>query len=307
MILSAGLSPAWQRVMLFDDLQHGEVNRAREVFEFASGKVLNTAIGLHHLGCDVTCLSPVGGTPSAAIRDEFEEMQIDSRWIETQSATRTCITLLNETAGQTTELVENAEPIRAEELSSWIAQFRLLSKEADLVVFSGSLPAGVPRTILAELMAEGDVPFVLDARNEELISALPNRPLVIKPNREELGQTVGRELTETSDVIAAAEELRTRGAQWVIVTDGPRPVIVVGPEVQCQVNVPAVERIINPIGCGDSLTAGLSAALSEGHTLVEAVKWGIACSQQNLGMLLPARLDRGLMLDDVASISVERL
>jgi len=306
-ILSAGLSPAWQRIMVFEEFVPGEVNRARDVVHCASGKVLNVAIGLKHLECAVTCLSPVGGAPSSAIRDEFSQFNIEANWIPTESATRTCITLLDQKTGQTTELVENAEPIREEELASWIEAFRRLSPQADSIVLSGSLPAGVPKTLFAEMMAESVVPFVLDIRNEELISALPHQPEIIKPNREELSQTVGRELSHANDVVDAAEELRRLGAQWVVVTDGPRPVIVVGPDERFQVVVPNVDRVVNPIGCGDSMTAGIAAGLSAGRSVSDAVKWGIACSAQNLGMLLPARLNRERMMLSAESLSVESL
>ena len=44
MIVAAGLSPAWQQVMQFDTFQPGEVNRAREVFWYGSGKTLKVCV-----------------------------------------------------------------------------------------------------------------------------------------------------------------------------------------------------------------------------------------------------------------------
>jgi len=40
-ILVAGLTPAWQQILRFDDFRPGEVNRASEVQWCCSGKVLN--------------------------------------------------------------------------------------------------------------------------------------------------------------------------------------------------------------------------------------------------------------------------
>ena len=40
MILTAGLTPAWQQVLVLDELLPGEVNRAREVHWCASGKAI---------------------------------------------------------------------------------------------------------------------------------------------------------------------------------------------------------------------------------------------------------------------------
>ncbi len=49
-ILSAGLTPAWQQIMIFSGFHYGEVNRACEVHWLAQGKVLNAGIAAHHLG-----------------------------------------------------------------------------------------------------------------------------------------------------------------------------------------------------------------------------------------------------------------
>jgi tagatose 6-phosphate kinase len=306
-ILTAGLSPAWQRIMVFDEFTPGEVNRASEVVHCASGKVLNVAIGLKTLGADVHCLSPVGDDPATAIRQEFAELEIPACWIETTSKTRTCITVLDQSHHKTTELVENAEPITTQELDSWVTHFHQLARRSSLIVISGSLPAGAPATLFADILRQHKLPSVLDIRREELLSALPHHPLVIKPNREELEQTVGRSLPHRDDLVAAAEELRSAGAEWVVVTDGPNPVTIIGPEERSVIPVPTAKTVVNPIGCGDSLTAGITAAMNEGRSILEAVKWGIACSAQNLESLLPARLDREQMIERASHLTVERL
>jgi hypothetical protein len=52
-ILAAGLSPAWQQIVVLESLSVSEVNRARAVHWCASGKVLNVGLALHRL-----CASP---------------------------------------------------------------------------------------------------------------------------------------------------------------------------------------------------------------------------------------------------------
>jgi 1-phosphofructokinase family hexose kinase len=306
-ILAAGLSPAWQRIMVFDDLQPGEVNRAREVVNCASGKVLNVAIGLKHLGMSVHCLSSCGGEPAALMKREFETLEIPTTWIETSAPTRTCTTVIDRGTSQITELVENTELIGADELNLWKDSFRSLARQDDLLVLSGSLPVGVPSTLFADLLSASDVPAILDVRREELLAALPHQPRVIKPNREELEQTVGRPLPERQDVLTAADELRQAGAEWVVISDGAQPLTVVGPEERFSVAVCSVEQVVNPIGCGDSLTAGIAAAIHEDRPMTEAIRWGVACSAQNLQSLLPARLDYDRMLATVDSLKLERI
>jgi hypothetical protein len=50
MIVVAGLTPAYQQIMVHDTLRPGEVNRARDVRWCASGKVLNVAVALARFG-----------------------------------------------------------------------------------------------------------------------------------------------------------------------------------------------------------------------------------------------------------------
>ena len=53
-ILAAGLTPAWQQILVFERFSPGEVNRATQAVWCASGKVLNVGCALHHLRGNVT-------------------------------------------------------------------------------------------------------------------------------------------------------------------------------------------------------------------------------------------------------------
>jgi fructose-1-phosphate kinase PfkB-like protein len=86
-------------------------------------------------------------------------------------------------------------------------------------------------------------------------------------------------------------ELNDRGARWVVVSDGPRPVWVCGEAtVQC-FDLPRVEKVVNPIGCGDCMAAGIATAIAEGTLMPDATKLGIAAAIDNLATLQPARLN----------------
>ncbi|MCL4195358.1 MAG: hypothetical protein KJZ87_26705, partial [Thermoguttaceae bacterium] len=85
MILSAGLTPAWQQILVFDAFRYGEVNRAREAHWCASGKVFNAGIAAHHLGGASLTLALVGGPPLREVTRDFDELGVPHRWIETQT------------------------------------------------------------------------------------------------------------------------------------------------------------------------------------------------------------------------------
>jgi hypothetical protein len=152
-ILAAGLSPAWQQIVVLDQFRPSEVNRAREVHWCGSGKVLNVGLALHHLGTECRLLSLLGGLAHDAIEQEFAELGVPRRWIRTAAPTRVCTTVLD-TDGTATELVENARPVTADEIAAFKDAFREEAANARFVVLTGSLPAGVPPTFYRDLLAE---------------------------------------------------------------------------------------------------------------------------------------------------------
>jgi tagatose 6-phosphate kinase len=289
MILAAGLTPAWQQIMRFGKFQLGEVNRAAEVHWCASGKVLNAGMALATLGVDAQTLAPVGGWSGGAIRDEFARRNIPATWTATQTPTRICTTLLVDD-GPTTELVENAAALSEPEYADFLGQYPLLARHAEMVVLTGSLPKGTPATFYRDLLQQTPCPAVLDVRGAELWAALECGPRVVKPNREELALTVGRPLVDRAAVWGAMRELIDKGAQGVIVTEGKNAVYVLDGKQAWELTPPTVTPIVNPIGCGDCLAAGVAWGLSRGDSLVDAVRLGMAAAAVNLKHLLPARL-----------------
>jgi len=290
-IIAAGLTPAWQQILEFDRFLPGEVNRARNAAWCSSGKVLNVGLALGHLGAASETIALVGGAPLASIEREFAELNFARRWVTAAKPTRVCTTLLDHSSGQTTELVENAAAISAEELAAFARAYAESAAGATFCVLSGSLPAGTPATFYRDLLQTAPLPCVLDARGPELLAALELRPLVVKPNREELARTVGRPLEDEADLLRAMQELVERGAQWVVITDGQRDVWAAS-AAETYRYTPVRVPTVNPIGCGDCLAAGLAVAISEGREIPAAVAFGMAAAADNAAQLLPARLER---------------
>lgn len=291
MILAAGLSPAWQQIVCLPELRPGEVNRAREVHWCASGKVLNVGLALASLGAAQCTLSPLGGAAGQAIAQEFAASGVNARWLQTDSPTRVCTTLLSQADGRATEIVENARPLRSAEVQAFADAFAEQARAASFVVWTGSQPPGVPVEFVRDLLGAVRIPALLDIRGPELHAALSCRPLLVKPNREELAATCGRTLTTEADVLAAAHEVQERGAEWVLISQGGGVALLVGPHERFRVHSLRVERVVNPIACGDCLAAGIAWGLSLGESLPVAVQLGVAAAAANAAALLPARLD----------------
>lgn len=305
MILSAGLTPAWQQILVFDQVRWGEVNRAREAAWCGSGKVLNAGMAVHRLGGPSLTLAPLGGSPLVEIDREFAALGVPRRWIETRAATRVCTTVLDRAAGRITELVENGRPLDKTELRDFGAAYAEEAARAEVVVLIGSLPSGAPVSLYRDLVACTRCPMVLDFRGEGLLSVLDLKPYVVKPNREELEQTFGRSLDDDTDLLAAMRELNRLGAQWVVVTQGAKAVWLSSAVEAYRLMPPQIAEVVNPIGCGDCLAAGIAWATRRGNPIVDAVRCGVGAAGDNLGSVLPCRLDAQNVANLASQVQVE--
>ena len=307
MIVAAGLTPAWQHILRFERLRQGEVNRAAEAQWCASGKVFNVGIALAHLGAECRVVSPVGADVAERVRAEFAGFGLQATLLEQPEPTRICTTLLDDATGAVTELVENARPLEAKILAQFHSKFAVHARAAEVVVLSGSLPAGTPATFYRELIEHTTGRVVLDARGPQLLAALALRPTFVKPNREELAHTLGRPLDDDRDLLAGMRELVELGAQWVVVTEGAKAVWVASAEAAYRLQPLNVAKVVNPIGCGDCLAAGLAWGLSLDREPVDCVRLGMACAAQNAAALLPGRLDSQRALREAPQVAVEQL
>ena len=290
-IVAAGLSPAWQQIAVLDRLEVGAVNRAAATYWCASGKVLNVAVALHQLSGqrpgETLALSTLGGAAFEPIDFELAGMGLARRWVRTLTHTRVCTTLVDRSTGVATELVENAQPISGQELAEFEAAFAEAVRHAEGVVLTGSLPPGVAPEFFARLLRGVDCVVVLDLRGPELLAALEARPTVVKPNRSELEQTLALRIGCDADLQQAMGALVQRGARAVVVTAGAGNVwLAADGEIHCRPAPPAAE-VVNPIGCGDCLAAGLAHGLAHKLDISAALERGLQLAADNLGSLLP--------------------
>lgn len=287
MILAAGLSPAWQQILEFEAVHVGRVNRAARASWCASGKVLNVARALHQLGEPAQTLCIAGGMSGDAIRAEFARDGIAAHWIDAGAPTRICTTILDRTSGDTTELVENAAPCSAAAFEAFAQAYATAAAQSQFAIVTGSLPPNAPVGFLHRLLSTARVPTLLDIRGRDLLEVLPLQPLIVKPNRHELSETLGRELDSDPALLAAMREVNALGAAWVVISDGGRALWATSHEQAYRLVPPRVD-VVNPIGCGDCLATGIVVGLHRGMAIADALRWGVAVAAANAERLLPA-------------------
>lgn len=148
-----------------------------------------------------------------------------------------------------------------------------------MAVITGSIQPNVSVELYAELAGrirqQGGRP-VVDAPVALLRHAIAGRPFLIKPNLFELESLLGKSLAGIDEIAAEARRIQQQGVDYVCVSLGQDGALMVGPDNTYQAAAPAV-KISATVGAGDSMVAGMTAALSRNASAQEALRQGVAC------------------------------
>lgn len=292
--LCIGLTPAFQRILRFDAWTKNEVNRACHVQTCAAGKGVNVVRALKHLNVPCDLLTFLGGDTGDAIRAEIEATGNHTYGPRTLAATRICQTLLDGHDHTVTELVEEAAPPTEAEWVALGAEYAKQLPAHALVLITGTLMPGATETVYADFAAKAQashVPVMIDSHRAPLEAVLPYQPLLVKMNAHELGLTVKRAIENEKDLLEAGEELRAQGAQHVFITQGAGISWWIHAGGSQGFRPPKIKPV-NPIGSGDSMTAGIAAGWMAHGNMERALLQGIACGTANALTDLPAQFDR---------------
>ena len=111
----------------------------------------------------------------------------------------------------------------------------------------------------------------------------------------------------TSQLLDAMRSLNRRGAQWVVTTQGDRPVWVTSASSVYRLHCLPADKVVNPLGSGDAMAAAIAWAIRDGRSIVEAVRLGIAAAAENLRRLETGRLDPAVVQRLAGEVRVDCL
>lgn len=281
-VLTIGLSPAFERVMVFPSLKEGEVNRAQKSYLFASGKAVNVTRVLLSLKRDAVNITHL----SKGRKDEFlslaEKEEIPVKFVLSSSPTRCCTTLINRENGCSTELVEEAGDVGKGVTEKFYALFEKEVVNHNAVIISGTKAKGFEDWIIPRIVEEcskRNIITVLDIKGKDLINSLGYRPTIIKPNLVEFASTFLNinNLNERDDNRILIEKIKDKMKELylsygvkTVISRGKYPVLSYDGLELYETQIPEVE-VVNTIGCGDTLTAALTHFSLNGDPLSKAV------------------------------------
>ena len=304
MIVTVTLNPSLDRTLAVAELARGEVVRADSTLEDPGGKGVNVTRFLTAHGTKSVAVLPSGGSIGRALLGALDDAQIPYRAIPVAGATRSNVTVV-EPDGTTTKLNEPGPDLSRSEIDALVAAVAEEARPGGWVVVAGSLPAGMDTAIiarLAQVARDAGARFALDASGAALADGLSANPDLIKPNDEELGEILGRELTTLDEVVAGCQEARARGARAVICSLGADGAVLVNADGVWRVTGARVP-VLSTVGAGDSVLSGfLHGGGSGPDALREGVAWATAAVQTPGTGVPPAEL---IDLDAVEVSAIE--
>lgn len=311
MIITVTLNPAVDQNLELERLIPGDTNRVLDSRIDPGGKGINVSRVLRELGRESLAAGLAPGSLGRFIEHSLLEQGILCDFVHTRGQTRTNLTVVDESAHETTLLSYRGPEIDPRHMQTLEARLRRFISAGDWLVVAGSIPPPIEPEAYARLIQLGrqlGAHTVLDADAEALAAGLSGQPDLVKSNHHEAERLLSTSLKDDTKLLEAAEAMRNAGAATAIITAGSRGAVAVGEEGAWWSWPPQTE-VVSAVGAGDALLAGLLMKLEEGAGMEEALRWGTAagaaaCLTQ--GTQLCRRDDFTQLLPDVRVEQIRR-
>ncbi len=308
-IATLSLNPAIDQTAEVSRFTAGAVNRVAWERADAGGKGINVAAFLAHAGLPVTAAGLLGRANDGPFNDLFARKDIADRCQRLAGSTRVNVKIVDPVLDQVTDINFPGLSPTADDLRQLEATLDALCDDHDWFVLSGSVPAGVPAEIYADLidrLRSRGRGLLLDASGAPLAAAVLRGPDIIKPNIDELGELVGRRLTGQAAVLEAARSLVASGIGLVAVSMGADGALFVEPGNALLALPPRVE-VKSTVGAGDAMVAGILAGTLRGLDLAGRARLGTAFSLAALGQVGPELPSMSIVESFTADVEIRPL
>ncbi len=297
MILTITLHPALDKIVRTPRLRPNDAARVTIVMEYGGGKGNNVARALHRLGVPVLALGFQGGHIGEELMRRFAEEGIRTDFVSCRAPTRTSLMIIEEETGHTYSLYEPGQAVETDELERF--RNRVLNRfpEGKMVLFCGTARTPELAALNAELIhaaQQRGLRCGVDSSGLALRESIRARPYLVKVNRDELSEWCECPLDDLSSQLQAMHELHQMGVSLVALSRGAEGLLITDGQTWLEGKLP-MDKVINVMGCGDSLLAGMASALLDGLDLEGILRRGVACGAANTQVIGSGFIDPALV------------
>jgi 1-phosphofructokinase family hexose kinase len=313
-IVTVALHTAIDRIIESKGFVAGATQRGRLLGIQPAGKAINVSCVLGALGVR----SIATGFAGSDEIDVFEGYMTSAggglivpQLLPLAGKTRENITIVDPERGHETHIRMHGAVVRGEDVERIERKVMLLARPGSYVVFSGSLPPGLdPQWFAAVLgrLARRGAQTVVDTSGDGLEAAAAERLWLLKINEHELRDLVSGGDGAILDLGQRLHAERSGAIEHLLVTIGRDGVLLFTSEgvwrARTSVDPAAV---VNTVGSGDALLAGVLARLSSGADWPSALRAGVGAASANVVSRITGQVDRADVEQYASSTSVERV
>lgn len=257
MIYTVTLNPAIDKTVVIGNFSAGGVNRVESVREDAGGKGINVSKCLKKLGMDSVAAMILAGEAGNKLETMLRDLEISTLQVRAEGQSRTNLKIIDPVKKENTDINEPGPKVSAELLETLKRKLGEKIQPGDIVILSGSLPAGVDRGLYGAWTAYfrglGACVY-LDADGEPMQKGMAALPYMIKPNNEELAALLGKSSLTMEEMLREGKRLLGTGIREIIISLGGDGALFVS-EDGCYHAEGLSVTVKSTVGAGDSVVA----------------------------------------------------
>ncbi|WP_374368904.1 ribokinase [Dongia sp.] len=240
------------------------------------GKGSNQSVAAARAGAKVTFLSKIGKDAFGEIAQKtWKEEGIDAKvGISDQDPSGVAFIHVNDRTGENAIIVYpgaagTISPADADAAADVI-------RGAKVFVTQLEQPVAAAQRALEIARAAGVITIFNPAPAEKFPDAIYPLCDYVVPNESEAAALVGFELTDLAAAKKAGDVLLAKGAKNALITLGERGALLHSKEGSTHVPAMAAGTVIDTAGAGDAFVGGFAAAIANGASPADAVRFGCA-------------------------------
>lgn len=276
MILTVCMSPCVDVTVELDEFKVGKTNVVKRKALSLGGKALNVAIGVKRLGGDSYMTGVMYKENGFMFKNALNDEGVPFAFAWSEGRVRENYKFIDRRA-MLTEVNDVGQEVSAQCLEEILTTVNCLSSRSNVTVLSGGLPRGTDSSYYAKLVRAVDTRSlkIVDATGQRMFEALNVGVDLVKPNIDELEDTIGRAVASKEDMLAGCYELLNRGAKVVLLSLGRKGAVITDGirNYYCRsINV----AVNSTVGAGDAMVAAAAVGLEQGASLQDILRTGVA-------------------------------
>lgn len=284
MITAICMNPSFDKTVETGTLIPGAVNRVLSSRTDPGGKGINVATVLKRLGISCRCIGCAGADGIEKLSAMLDVEGIEHHFLTVAGAVRTNMKVITPGIRGATEINEPGPVLSADDLARFFEMAADFSEDSDIVVITGSLPAGCPEGTYRELLRRLDGrKAVLDVSGRELLLGAEACPFLMKPNLPELASIMKTELRSLEEIRRAADRFIASGVRNMIVSLGGDGALLVTENGESLWSPALDVPVRSTVGAGDAMVGGVLYGYEvSGGNMREAFRCGVAAGNASV-------------------------